>query len=98
MKNDDFKNKRRAYKRNDIRRKREYIDKLKVESGCADCKQKFPHYMLEFDHTRGEKKDNVSTLISRSWKRLEEEIAKCDVVCCNCHAIRTYTRRQDTAA
>src|SRR5262249_2796711 len=28
-----------------------------------------------------------------SWERIAEEIAKCDVVCANCHRIRTHERR-----
>lgn len=78
------------------RRKREalarYVKELKEAAICHDCKVKFPHYVLEFDHTRGVKKVNISN--TTSWKSLNEELAKCDIVCANCHSIRTWQRRQ----
>ncbi len=49
--------------------------------------------MLEFDHREGETK---LFCISRSngvgMRALQDEIAKCDIVCANCHASRTYMR------
>jgi hypothetical protein len=50
--------------------------------------------VLDFDHL-GEKSYNVSDAIARvlSWARIELEIAKCEVVCANCHRIRTHERR-----
>ncbi len=50
--------------------------------------------MLEFDHV-GAKRSNVSSLVGRAWstKRLAEEIEVCQVVCVNCHRLRTYRRR-----
>lgn len=58
---------------------------------CQDCGVKYPHYVMEFDHT-GDKKSNISELASRkaSQKQLWEEISKCDVVCANCHKVRTW--------
>ena len=78
----------------------EYLPTLrryKEESGCADCGGKFPHYVLEFDHLPGYKKvDNVYRVLKKygvesAWM----EIEKCDVVCANCHKIRTYDREHD---
>ena len=59
---------------------------------CVDCKQKFPHYVMDFDHVRGKKLNEVSQMVSRhvSIRVLLAEIAKCDVVCANCHRERTY--------
>jgi hypothetical protein len=59
---------------------------------CADCGHKFPHPCMEFDHVRGVKKFCVSQ-INGSMKRIREEIAKCEVVCANCHRIRTWNRK-----
>jgi len=58
---------------------------------CVDCGET-DIVVLEFDHLR-DKLADVSALISRSelW-RVKEEIAKCDVVCCNCHRRRTARR------
>lgn len=60
-------------------------------SGCVDCGTKDPR-TLEFDHL-GDKEFNISVLIGRnSKKKLISEIEKCEVVCANCHRIRTYSR------
>ena len=66
---------------------------------CTDCGGSFPPYVMEFDHVpeRGPKKARIVSLIrSRSLNAptLRSELAKCDVVCANCHRIRTFNRRQ----
>lgn len=65
------------------------IDYLKKHS-CVDCKQN-NIIVLEFDHVRGIKKMNISTMLHHnvSLKTLKLEIDKCDVRCRNCHMIRT---------
>lgn len=49
--------------------------------------------LLEFDHT-GVKSATVSALIAAgaSASRLDREIARCEIVCVNCHRRRTATR------
>lgn len=61
-----------------------------LDHPCVDCGETDP-VVLEFDHVRGTKVDNVSTLIrrSRKWEVVKEEIAKCDVRCANCHKRKT---------
>jgi hypothetical protein len=50
--------------------------------------------VMEYDHVRGKKVDNISNLVGRvGWERLEKEIAKCDLVCANCHRERTFQRQ-----
>jgi hypothetical protein len=74
---------------------RAFVDEIKMLRGCADCGLK-PKYaaVLDFDHVRGEKCENVSVLVRhRCAGQLVEEIDKCDVVCANCHRIRTVERR-----
>lgn len=63
---------------------------------CQDCKNSYPYYVMQFDHL-SDKSFTIAQLnrIS-SMKRLLEEIAKCEVVCANCHAERTHRRRVDT--
>lgn len=59
---------------------------------CADCGRVYPFYVMEFDHVRGEKAFNIGgAKVSR--KRLLDEIAKCDVVCSNCHRERTWKNK-----
>lgn len=58
---------------------------------CADCLGTFPPCAMDFDHVRGVKEFGVAAGICRvSDQRLLAEIAKCDVVCANCHRIRTH--------
>jgi len=61
---------------------------------CADCGISFPYYVMQFDHVRGEKLLNIGNVTSNgaSIIKLKNEIDKCDVVCANCHAIRTHER------
>lgn len=65
---------------------------------CADCGNKFPPVCMDFDHLpEHQKLFNISTVTNgRSGWTLEDlltEIAKCEVVCANCHRIRTANRR-----
>lgn len=62
---------------------------------CADCKQKYPSYVMDFDHRHGKKKEhNIARMIIGGWSKtkIEKEIKKCDIVCANCHRIRTYSK------
>lgn len=58
---------------------------------CMDCGLSYPSYVMDFDH-RGNKIADVSDLVesSHSLKRITTEIEKCDVVCSNCHRLRTF--------
>lgn len=73
--------------------KRNYLRSYKEYRGCHDCKQKFPHYQLQYDHKRAKEK-NLADMVSSSWKALYAEMDKCDVVCSNCHSARTWWRLQ----
>ncbi|HLG64951.1 MAG TPA: hypothetical protein VKY19_23635 [Ktedonosporobacter sp.] len=60
---------------------------------CIDCGQTDIR-VLEFDHVRGSKTANIARLLKRatSWKKIEAEIAKCEVRCANYHRIKTSER------
>lgn len=61
---------------------------------CVDCGVSYPHYVMQFDHIGTDKVNSISNLATRaSWAKILEEIAKCELVCANCHAERTYQRR-----
>lgn len=62
-------------------------------AACTDCGERDP-LVLEFDHV-GDKLREVGALVAWSARidLIEAEIARCEVVCCNCHRRRTYTRR-----
>lgn len=63
---------------------------------CADCQGRFPRVCMDFDHVRGKKIASISKMMreSYSWESILAEIAKCEVVCSNCHRIRTAARGQ----
>lgn len=58
---------------------------------CQDCDKRFPPYVMDFHHRYG-KEGDIANCIRRgfSLERLTAEIAKCDILCANCHRIRTY--------
>ena len=66
---------------------------------CADCGETFPWHVMEFDHRRPELKVALVTRMAGrvSPQRLLEEVAKCDIVCVNCHRMRTFARRSKTS-
>lgn len=74
--------------------RRAEIDAYKLARGCTDCGYNKHPSALQFDHLPGtEKLFNIGKegiVIKR--ERLYAEIAKCEVVCANCHVIRTVTR------
>lgn len=70
------------------------IDGLKSKP-CLDCGNVFPPCAMDFDHVRGEKKFNISKSGLWKWKYVLEEIEKCDLVCSNCHRIRTLKRLKE---
>lgn len=58
---------------------------------CVDCGEDDVK-VLEFDHLRDKKFEVSKKLSDRRWDSLLQEIAKCDVVCANCHRRRTARR------
>jgi hypothetical protein len=80
-----------------LRQRREtrtaWIASLKRGKPCTDCKVSYPTYVMDWDHREGEAKEfNLAKAWSYSDARILAEIAKCDLVCANCHRIRTATR------
>jgi hypothetical protein len=62
---------------------------------CFDCGRLFPTVCMDFDHVSGEKKGGLSELKTRcSTEAVIAEMAKCQVVCANCHRIRTHLKRK----
>ena len=64
------------------------------EGSCTDCGGSFHPVAMQWDHVGTDKLANVSRLAQRASKaRVLAEIAKCELVCANCHAVRTHLRR-----
>ena len=76
------------------RKRRDMLQQIKLERGCADCGYKAHPEALEFDHITTGKHLAISRIKTYSLETLLTETAKCEVVCANCHRIRTYNRRK----
>jgi hypothetical protein len=81
------------YNRDQYARYRKKLNELK-SLPCADCGGTFPPYVMDFDHLEDAiKKFNVGVTKKYNWEETLREIAKCELVCANCHRIRTHERR-----
>lgn len=72
------------------------IAALKSTNPCMDCGGVFPQECMDFDHRPGETKVKaVGTMVAHGHnkEKVYAEIAKCDLVCANCHRTRTKKRR-----
>lgn len=78
-----------------VRRCREYVTAYKLERGCSDCGYSKHPAALDLDHLPNTVKINtVATLCAYgNLFSVQEELKKCEVVCSNCHRIRTVIRR-----
>jgi formate-dependent nitrite reductase cytochrome c552 subunit len=78
-------------------RRTELLAKLRAVP-CADCGGRYPFAAMDFDHRDPTTKQfTVSRMhIQRTTEEeIFAEVAKCDVVCANCHRLRTYRRREE---
>ena len=65
---------------------REYAKEYKLRKGCCICGYDKTESALCFHHRDPSQKRFVLTGTNHSWSRIFKEIAKCDVMCLNCHA------------
>jgi hypothetical protein len=84
----------RVPSRNWERSHAEWLLELKSGKPCTDCGRTFPPQVMQWDHLPGVPKlGEISTAFrGRSRADTLEEISKCELVCANCHAIRTFQR------
>ena len=70
---------------------RKVLDEIK-DAPCMDCGVKYPPFVMDFDHRDPTQKvDGLARLVrSGSMRKMLAEVEKCDVVCSNCHRIRTF--------
>lgn len=70
-----------------------WLRSLKAGRPCHDCGRIFAPEAMQWDHLPGAVKlGDVSTLRGRSKQEILDEITKCELVCTNCHILRTFTR------
>jgi hypothetical protein len=74
----------------------EYVNKIKEATACADCRLNYPYYVMDFDHLDGDDKLGIVSYFTKTGRvgAMKREILKCEVVCSNCHRIRTHNRLQ----
>ena len=73
---------------------RAWMSSLKRDVPCNDCGEVFPIWVMHWDHLPGfEKIDQVSNMVVRRTRAtVLDELKKCELVCANCHVIRTVAR------
>jgi len=71
---------------------------LKAGRPCSDCGYVFHPAAMQWDHLPGSSKvADVAVLARRgNRQRVLDEVAKCELVCANCHAVRSCARRDAT--
>lgn len=88
--------KQRLYDRAKSKRRqamiRAWVHNYKESRPCVDCGDYYPYYVMDFDHL-GNKVAEVSRIMRRNnITNIKAEIEKCELVCSNCHRIRTQER------
>ena len=85
---------KKVWNRNRARRNTALIARWKKIKGCASCGFKEHHAALVLDHIDPSTKDRNKRTKSYNplWKkdRIKKELTKCQVLCANCHHVRTY--------
>lgn len=89
--------KRNSSRENHIRGRsqaRAWVLEYRLNHPCVDCGESDP-VCLDFDHVRGVKWANISTLVSKgaTVATIKDEVRKCDVRCSNCHRKVTALRK-----
>jgi len=67
---------------------------LKEGIPCRDCGETFPVWVMHWDHLPGfAKVGEISSLVqNRTRAVVLDELKKCELVCANCHVMRTVVR------
>lgn len=86
---------RHARRRENRKVLKAWVREYKTGKRCEDCGEAHEHFVLDFDHRDpSEKEFDVSYMTngSMSLAKLQREVAKCDLVCANCHRYRTFKK------
>ena len=83
-------------------KKRDIIQRYKLRYGCAHCGYKESAYALQLDHIDPSTKHPKLKIkgINRgihglNWVDMRIEIRKCQILCANCHAVKTHERNEN---
>ena len=70
------------------------LRRYKMWKGCKTCGYKEHYAALTFDHR--DPKDKLFSITQRlasiSWEKIKAEVEKCDILCFNCHMIKTHIK------
>jgi hypothetical protein len=98
-KREHYRNNKQRYIDNAAARRRRILDertRFLVEflksNPCVDCGEN-DLIVLEFDHQSDKSFDVAYGIRNCNWEAVLAEIAKCEVVCANCHRRRTAHRQ-----
>lgn len=82
------------YNRSWKKKNSDLIKRWKLRKGCQRCGFKADHScQLDIDHIEPKKaksKDRQAVNTSWSKQRLKTELSKCQVLCANCHRLKTF--------
>lgn len=87
----DRQHRRQRVSRNKLR---VVLQEIKQKTPCADCRENYPYWVMDFDHL-SDKSFNLAAFAREKGAKLDTilaEVAKCEVVCSNCHRTRTHNR------
>lgn len=74
-----------------MRKRKTLLVKL-LGGKCFDCRRRYPSCCFHFDHRNPKsKKYNLARILNYGLSTLLSELVKCDLVCANCHAVRSTT-------
>lgn len=94
------KQKKQIYEARKIRTdfNRKYVREIKESTACVDCNKYYPYYVMDFDHQHS-KEFIISKAINdgTSLDKIKQEIDKCEIVCANCHRVRTFNTGGDSS-
>lgn len=84
-----------TYKRMRVRKLEAAALITSLKSGpCVDCGKSYPPRAMDFDHLSDKRFQVANMVRAKSTKGvILREVAKCELVCANCHRIRTAKRK-----
>ena len=86
--NPDWRKERNAQIAENSRKLKRKMVELKGDC-CSKCGNQYPDVVYDFHHLDPSQKDfNIGS--SRNWPKIEKELAKCIMLCANCHRIEHF--------
>jgi hypothetical protein len=75
---------------------RQIIAQEKVRRGCAHCGYRESPVALDAHHHNGDKEFEIGKAVvaRKSIEEIMIELAKCEILCANCHRIEHYEKKQ----